>query len=1560
MSSLVTAVLATALALEGSLASASNPGGLPGPGGTTPEVITPLDVLRERLNTADLDVLDASVFGDHVDIDSGRLTVTQTDVSVPGNSALAMDITRVLTETTNDMNGLPGPGDWDLAVPHIRQRFLIPNGPPQDRCTGFGGPSPTSVSYDGQLVGVTVEDYWSGLQLSIAGSDRTLLRDTNSPEFTGHDPRWVTSDHWMVECLPTTPGGHGEGFQVTDPTGTTYTLDHIVQRSTLGQGAVATNTSVDFAYVTRVEDVHGNWVDYSYSGARLISMTSNDGRAITLTWSGYELTRVSTNGRDWDYSGNRVDLPDGRYWDTTGTADFKTFIDAADPNNRTCFDVHSPITIRHPSGATAVFSFGSITNGRTEVPDVTPTPGGTVSSLPAGCAVGRLNNPSAMGNNAVIEKRVTIPGDASHSWTWSYSSDLGCYVGGCATFTSTKPRTLTYPDGHYVITDVNREFGWREGLIDEIRTYSDTGSLLSTQTFTHVQGHLVGSTPLSGWSTSIAPATMRHQTQVELTQDGEVYSRALSYQTDPAASDFAFGRPHTITASSTVQPGARTAAITYTHLTADWILGLTDTVTRNGLLIQAHGYDSFGLRTHTDEFGVRVADMAYNADGTLDWFEDGLGRRTTTANWKRGLPQLITRPDLTTLSRGVDNNGWVTSLTDPNGTTTAYTYSDVGWLTLINRPSGYADTSITYTGLGSGLTQTVETGALRIIHTLDGFHRPTRIERRAISGGGGSIFTRFEYDGLGRTVFESFPSASANPTTGVETTYDGLGRVIESRETVTPFATTSTAYLTHNRVRVTDPSGHITTTWRSGWGAPDDGEPVRIDHPEGLTTKMSYDSLGHILTARQYGSHSGFSVDEFQSWGYDGRRRVCRHVTPETGATLYTYDAAGQVLTVARGQSPTANCGSAPGSATTVHGYDVMGRLTSLNYPDSAPDVTMSYDANGNLLTADRGVTAWSYGYDAMNQLTAETLVVDARSYALSHEYQSDGRHSATIYPGGRRIEYLPDGHGRPTRTMHAGFSFVHSASYHPSGQLQTLNYANGLLLNHSFNARQQIIEVDVAGGGVTAFDHGYTYDAQGRVLDILVHMLPSENRSFTYDRLGRLSTASGPWGAASYTYDVLSNLRSKHLGADTVEIEYNASNQIHRTRDTRDGHVWRLYGHDARGNVLDNSRLQFTYDRSDQPTAISGAATGSFVYDAHNRRVKQTINGQTIYSVYGRNGTLFYRDDVSNGEVIEYLTFGSTTHVRLTTQGGVTQRAYMHNDHLGSASMQTNSARTIQWWESYSPFGEPQNNAAANADNQGYTGHIRDAATGLNYMQARYYDPVIGRFLSNDPVGFVEGGIGHFNRYAYTGNDPVNHTDPTGRAACPGLCGRARSDPSFYREREVLTEAAEAQLDNVHTGLDVAGLTPGVGIVADAANAGLYAARGDLAGAAVSGAAMVPVVGQAASGARLAAKGADTASGIVYRRTDRVTGRCYIGRCNNDALFIRRQRDHTRHNPDAEYDYDVIDRAEPGQALREAEQRHITAHGGPTNRSNPNGGTENRRNEIAQPRTGTRIRHRN
>ncbi len=100
-----------------------------------------------------------------------------------------------------------------------------------------------------------------------------------------------------------------------------------------------------------------------------------------------------------------------------------------------------------------------------------------------------------------------------------------------------------------------------------------------------------------------------------------------------------------------------------------------------------------------------------------------------------------------------------------------------------------------------------------------------------------------------------------------------------------------------------------------------------------------------------------------------------------------------------------------------------------------------------------------------------------------------------------------------------------------------------------------------------------------------------------------------------------------------------------------------------------------------------------------------------------------------------------------------------------------TNAAGAVLWQERYTPYGITLDNAAANDDQAGYTGHIKDSDTGLVYMQARYYDPVIGRFYSNDPVGTI-GHLQHnnpvhgFNRYAYANNNPYKYTDPDGEFA--------------------------------------------------------------------------------------------------------------------------------------------------------------------------------------------------
>jgi RHS repeat-associated protein len=106
----------------------------------------------------------------------------------------------------------------------------------------------------------------------------------------------------------------------------------------------------------------------------------------------------------------------------------------------------------------------------------------------------------------------------------------------------------------------------------------------------------------------------------------------------------------------------------------------------------------------------------------------------------------------------------------------------------------------------------------------------------------------------------------------------------------------------------------------------------------------------------------------------------------------------------------------------------------------------------------------------------------------------------------------------------------------------------------------------------------------------------------------------------------------------------------------------------------------------------------------------------------------------LTSGEAFVLLNLGPVS-VRVRPGGAA---EFTHLDHLGSPVAATAANGALLWRESYNPFGEKRIDPSANRDRPGFTGHIDDDATGLTYMQARYYDPVLGRFLANDPVGFT------------------------------------------------------------------------------------------------------------------------------------------------------------------------------------------------------------------------------
>jgi RHS repeat-associated protein len=189
-----------------------------------------------------------------------------------------------------------------------------------------------------------------------------------------------------------------------------------------------------------------------------------------------------------------------------------------------------------------------------------------------------------------------------------------------------------------------------------------------------------------------------------------------------------------------------------------------------------------------------------------------------------------------------------------------------------------------------------------------------------------------------------------------------------------------------------------------------------------------------------------------------------------------------------------------------------------------------------------------------------------------------------------------------------------------------------------------------------------------------------------------------------------------------------------------------------------------YTYNLAGNMVSSTNPST-SYKYDGHKRRVQKTESGQTSYTMYSSSGTLMHKK--VGGVSTDYIYAGS---MLLAEKSGSTVD-YMHTDLLGSPIKGTNGS---SYTEYYTPWGEKWLNPIQLSNDVGYTGHQSDIATGLTYMQARYYDPVIGRFLAVDPVQFGGGNPNHFGRYQYAYNNPIKFTDPDGRAGVLALSPKA------------------------------------------------------------------------------------------------------------------------------------------------------------------------------------------
>ncbi len=291
-----------------------------------------------------------------------------------------------------------------------------------------------------------------------------------------------------------------------------------------------------------------------------------------------------------------------------------------------------------------------------------------------------------------------------------------------------------------------------------------------------------------------------------------------------------------------------------------------------------------------------------------------------------------------------------------------------------------------------------------------------------------------------------------------------------------------------------------------------------------------------------------------------------------------------------------------------------------------------------------------------------------------------------------------------------------------------------------------------------------YGFDTDGKITSIAD---AGGTRAFTYDATQQLTGAGYASRPETYSYDPEGNRTSSHLSTSYVT---GVANRLIEDDTT-------CYAYDANGNL--ERRIQklgasctgaetgYAWDALNRLVRIDNpdGTYAAYRYDAQGRRIEKDVNGSVTKYVYDDDAILVELDGA--GMLQARYTHGEEIDQPLAMTRGAASYFY-HPDHLGSIRLMTDAAGAVAARYDYDAFGNWESTSYERVANPyGFTARERDAESGLMFYRARYYDPRIGRFISEDPIGFEGEDL---NLYRYVYNSPPNLIDPEGRTVLGGL----------------------------------------------------------------------------------------------------------------------------------------------------------------------------------------------
>jgi RHS repeat-associated protein len=532
---------------------------------------------------------------------------------------------------------------------------------------------------------------------------------------------------------------------------------------------------------------------------------------------------------------------------------------------------------------------------------------------------------------------------------------------------------------------------------------------------------------------------------------------------------------------------------------------------------------------------------------------------------------------------------------------------------------------------------------------------------------------------------------------------------------------------------------------------------VPVSSSSSVTTSYGYDAAGNRTSIT--GGNQNTTWTTYNSWNLPEKV-----VEPTIAAAPST---ANTTWTTAYGKTGLPATVTEPGGVSLSYGYDPLGDLTSESGSGASASTaaqSLTYDLDGRMASASAPGGTDSFSYYADSRLKNAT----GPSGASGYTYNSDGLVASQTSAAGT-ASYTYDGADRLATETEPLTGAKLTWGYNSDSNPTSISYSTGGTAGPTetlvYNSLQRLTsDTLTSASSATMASEAYGYDSNGNVTSQTTGgLLAASSQTYGYDEANRLTSATSGGTTTGYGYDGDGNLTQDGAVTDS----YNAEDQLTSATGNAGttSYSYALDGSLTSVTPASGSAQNYTWDAYGNMASANGVSYG---YDALGRMVTRTGSaGTTSMSYLGAgtslasDGTSRYSYDPSGTMTAEGPASGGAGYAVMTDQ---------HGD-VAAAFAPTSSASSLEGRSSYSPYGTAT--ASGSMPGAGYQGDYTDPVTGLVYMNARWYNPATGGFVSSDTAGgtpvpsTVDG-----NPYAYAGGNPLTETDPSGHLSCVTTVG--------------------------------------------------------------------------------------------------------------------------------------------------------------------------------------------